>query len=101
MPRHDPYEVLGVHSDASVEDIIRAYRRLAREWHPDVSDDPAAPEHFRVLSRAYEQLLAAAEAHGRAVPVPIQIRRVPVGEPLVAGPVHVAPRSNGREPRDG
>jgi molecular chaperone DnaJ len=52
----DYYEVLGVARDASEADIKRAFRRLARELHPDVSDAPDAEERFRKLAEAYEVL---------------------------------------------
>jgi curved DNA-binding protein len=52
----DYYEVLGVPRDASEEDIRRAYRKLAREHHPDVNKDPAAEDRFKEVSEAYEVL---------------------------------------------
>lgn len=52
----DLYEVLGVSRDASAEDIKKAYRRLAREHHPDVNGDPAAEERFKQITGAYEIL---------------------------------------------
>lgn len=52
----DYYEVLGVGRDASDAEIKRAFRRLARELHPDVSDAPDADERFRELAEAYEVL---------------------------------------------
>jgi molecular chaperone DnaJ len=56
-PQRDYYEVLGVGRDASQEDIKRAYRRLARELHPDVNpSDPQAEEKFKGLTQAYEVL---------------------------------------------
>src|ERR671915_343438 len=56
MPR-DYYEVLGVDRGAGADEIKRAFRRLARELHPDVNDqDPAAEEKFKEAAEAYEVL---------------------------------------------
>jgi curved DNA-binding protein len=52
----DYYETLGVDRDASEEDIRRAYRKLARENHPDVNKDPGAEDRFKEVSEAYEVL---------------------------------------------
>jgi molecular chaperone DnaJ len=52
----DLYEVLGVTRDATEEDIKKAYRRLARELHPDVNSDVAAEERFKEVAGAYEIL---------------------------------------------
>ena len=53
----DYYRVLGVERSASAEDIKRAYRKLARQHHPDVNkDDPEAAEKFSKVSEAYEVL---------------------------------------------
>jgi molecular chaperone DnaJ len=52
----DLYEVLGVGRDASSEDIRRAYRKLAREHHPDVNEDERAEERFKEIAGAYEIL---------------------------------------------
>lgn len=52
----DYYEILGVARDASKEDIKRAYRRLARKYHPDVNKEAGAEEHFKQINRAYEVL---------------------------------------------
>ncbi len=52
----DYYGTLGVDTDAGPDEIKRAYRRLARELHPDVNPDPGAQERFREVSAAYEVL---------------------------------------------
>jgi molecular chaperone DnaJ len=52
----DYYATLGVARDATPEQIKRAYRKLARELHPDVNPDEAAQERFREVTTAYEVL---------------------------------------------
>src|SRR5918996_919130 len=52
----DLYEVLGVSSDASAEEIKPAYRMLARQFHPDVSQDPEADRRFKEINLAYQTL---------------------------------------------
>jgi molecular chaperone DnaJ len=57
FPQRDYYEVLGVSPDASQDEIKRAYKRLARELHPDVNpSDPLAEEKFKEVAQAYEVL---------------------------------------------
>ena len=53
----DPYEVLGVRRDASEQEIKKAFRKLARQLHPDVNaQDPNAEEKFKEAAEAYEIL---------------------------------------------
>jgi len=53
---HDLYELLGVPRDADADTIKKAYRRLARQLHPDVNPDPETQEKFKEVSHAYEVL---------------------------------------------
>ncbi len=52
----DLYDLLGVTRDADADAIKKAYRRLARQLHPDVNPDPETQERFKEVSRAYEVL---------------------------------------------
>src|SRR3954466_11186757 len=52
----DYYETLGVPRDASEQDVRKAYRKLAREYHPDVNKEPGAEERFKEISEAYDVL---------------------------------------------
>ena len=52
----DYYKVLGVDKKASQEDIKKAYRKLARQYHPDTNKDAGAEERFKEISEAYDVL---------------------------------------------
>ncbi len=52
----DYYKALGVSDDASDDEIKRAYRKLARKYHPDVSKEPDAEAQFKTVGEAYETL---------------------------------------------
>ena len=56
MKYKDYYAILGVERGASAEDIKKAYRKLARKYHPDVSKEPNAEEKFKEMGEAYETL---------------------------------------------
>jgi len=53
---NDYYGVLGIRRDADQDEIKKAYRRLARELHPDVNPDPQTQERFKEITQAYEVL---------------------------------------------
>ena len=52
----DYYDTMGVAPDAPADEIKRTYRKLARKWHPDVSDEPDAEERFKALGEAWAVL---------------------------------------------
>ncbi|WP_421620931.1 DnaJ C-terminal domain-containing protein [Alkalilimnicola ehrlichii] len=56
MKFKDYYQIMGVSRDASQDEIRRAYRKLARKYHPDVSKEPDAEQRFKELGEAYEVL---------------------------------------------
>jgi len=56
MEFKDYYKIMGVAPEASAEEIKRAYRKLARKYHPDVSDEPDAEARFKEVGEAYEVL---------------------------------------------
>lgn len=57
IKKFDPYSILGIQSNATDDDIKLAYRRLARELHPDKNpDDPEAAAKFILLTKAYQAL---------------------------------------------
>lgn len=56
MEYQDYYGILGVEKDASQADIQRAYRKLARQYHPDINKDPQAETKFKQIGEAYEVL---------------------------------------------
>ncbi|XP_028261286.1 dnaJ homolog subfamily C member 16 [Parambassis ranga] len=53
---NDPYKILGVSRSASQAEIKKAYKNLAREWHPDKNKDPKAEDMFIKISKSYEIL---------------------------------------------
>ena len=56
MAKKSLYETLEVSENASADEIKKAYRKLARKYHPDVNKDPKAEEKFKEINAAYEVL---------------------------------------------
>ena len=54
--KHDYYETLGINRGANKEEIRKAYRKLARQYHPDVNKAPDAESRFKEINEAYEIL---------------------------------------------
>ena len=52
----DYYDILGIQKTASVDELKKAYRKLARQYHPDVNEDPEAEGRFKEISEAYAVL---------------------------------------------
>lgn len=56
MSKRDYYEVLGVAKTASKDEIKKAYRKLSKQYHPDINKEPGADEKFKEIAEAYEVL---------------------------------------------
>jgi len=56
MTQRDYYEVLGISRSATQDELKAAFRRLARQYHPDVNDSPDAEEHFKEINEAFAVL---------------------------------------------
>lgn len=54
--KRDYYEVLGIKKGASEDEIKKAYRKMAKKYHPDVNKDPGAEDKFKEINEAYEVL---------------------------------------------
>src|ERR1700733_3877224 len=94
MAAQDFYDVLGVPRSASSEEIQRAYRQLARRYHPDVNKDPGSEERFKEVSEAYD-VLSDPDTRSRYDRYGPSFRQVPDG---------VAPApwaASGQAPRSG
>ena len=56
MAKRDYYEVLGISKGASADEIKKAYRQLAKKYHPDIYHEPDATERMTEINEAYEVL---------------------------------------------
>jgi curved DNA-binding protein len=98
----DFYEDLGVSRNATADEIQRAYRKLARTYHPDVNKDPGAEERFKDVSEAYD-VLSDPETRAKYDRFGPQFRQVPddVDPDLWAAAQRGATRGPGRARRPG
>src|SRR3954469_9074539 len=77
-PPRDFYDVLGVSRTATQDEIQKAYRKLARTYHPDINKDPGAEERFKEVSEAYD-VLSDPDTRSRYAQFGADFRRVPEG----------------------
>ncbi len=76
----DPYKVLGLSPDASDEDVKKAYRRLAKKYHPDLNPgDPVAAKKMQQVNAAYEQIKNPEKARQTQNPYQGQSNQDPFG----------------------
>jgi curved DNA-binding protein len=67
----DPYEVLGLHPGATRDDINRAFRKLAKQHHPDMNPgNEAAEDKFKTITEAHNQLTGKAPMAPEILPPP-------------------------------
>lgn len=98
--RSRAFRVLGIAPDSDPAAISRAYHRLARRIHPDVSSDPNAADEFTALSNAYRLLRRqrtrpaqsrVSPASGRIVPVRVNVPQARHVAIFAAGPAMIRP----------
>ena len=81
--KRDFYEVLGISKTANADEIKRAYRKKAKQYHPDICKEPDAEEKFKEVQEAYEVLSddnkrAAYDRYGHAALNKVQVVLEPV-----------------------
>lgn len=94
MAARDYYDALGVSRDASSEELQQAFRKLARQYHPDVNKDPGAEERFKEINEAYS-VLSDPGTRKRYDRFGRDFRQVPEGYEDVAGAAGRGGRSAG------
>ena len=81
--KRDFYEVLGISKTANADEIKRAYRKKAKQYHPDICKEPDAEEKFKEVQEAYEVLSddnkrAAYDRYGHAAFEPVSYTHLDV-----------------------
>ena len=100
QPLGDPYHVLGLEPGASMPEVKRAYRRLAKAFHPDSAGEAALPR-FLAIHEAYERLVSGRSRAGGG-PRPTRTTPAPSSEPWRADPERArAARERARRGRSG
>lgn len=64
----EAFQILGLQNTASEEEIKATYRKLAKQWHPDINKEPDAGETFKQINRAYNLLIKPQPAKQRESP---------------------------------
>src|ERR1700755_1661339 len=100
-PSRDFYATLGVPRDVGREELQRAYRKLARTYHPDINKDPGAEERVKDISEAYD-VLSDPEQRRRYDAFGADFRQVPPDtDPQTWARARAAAGSGGRRGRGG
>ncbi len=98
MSISEAYTTLELPSGASLEDIKRAYRKLALKYHPDKNQAKTAEEKFKQVNAAYEYLTSLTEAsRSRADPPPVSVHRTRATPPK---PTYTPPQTKNPIPKD-
>lgn len=57
----NPYDILGISRDSTIEQVKKRYKELAKKYHPDVNKDPGSEDKFKEYSSAYNDIISGKE----------------------------------------